>query len=459
MKLIKSILTLVIFGLSLCSIKAQENQIIDEVIAVVGNTPILRSELDILISQLDPELEVTQQIRCQLLQKLLIDKMLIHQAEIDSLPLNDDEVNDRIDNNIRFFERQMNSRVNVEKYLGMSVAEYKSQIFPKVKSQMLLERMEQRIKSEIKITPKEVRDYYNQLPVDSLPFMSSEVEVGQIVMNPIHSKEAKEIALEQITELRSRIIEGESFSRLSSIYSDDPGSKIQGGLLPEFGRGDMVPEFERTSYKIKKDSISEVIETKYGYHILKLIDKRGDKVIVRHILIRPKLIESDMELTRQKMDTLLLKLQSGTIKFCAAVKEYSQDEETKPNCGFFTDPNIGSQRIPFDYLDKSMASAIGMMKSGTYSEPLIGYAQDGSPYYRIFYLASESKPHVANLDQDWQRIQSMALDSKKEDQLDIWAEKKRKETYIYISEWCSGWCVDGFVLQQPCFIGGRARFS
>lgn len=433
MKLIKSILTLVIFGLSLCSIKAQENQIIDEVIAVVGNTPILRSELDILISQLDPELEVTQQIRCQLLQKLLIDKMLIHQAEIDSLPLNDDEVNDRIDNNIRFFERQMNSRLNVEKYLGMSVAEYKSQIFPKVKSQMLLERMEQRIKSEIKITPKEVRDYYNQLPVDSLPFMSSEVEVGQIVMNPIHSKEAKEIALEQITELRSRIIEGESFSRLSSIYSDDPGSKIQGGLLPEFGRGDMVPEFERTSYKIKKDSISEVIETKYGYHILKLIDKRGDKVIVRHILIRPKLIESDMELTRQKMDTLLLKLQSGTIKFCAAVKEYSQDEETKPNCGFFTDPNIGSQRIPFDYLDKSMASAIGMMKPGTYSEPLIGYAQDGSPYYRIFYLASESKPHVANLDQDWQRIQSMALDSKKEDQLDIWAEKKRKETYIYIS--------------------------
>lgn len=433
MKLIKGILTLVIFGLSLCSIKAQENQIIDEVIAVVGNTPILRSELDILISQLDPELEVTQQIRCQLLQKLLIDKMLIHQAEIDSLPLNDDEVNDRIDNNIRFFERQMNSRVNVEKYLGMSVAEYKSQISPKVKSQMLLERMEQRIKSEIKITPKEVRDYYNQLPVDSLPFMSSEVEVGQIVMNPIHSKEAKEIALEQITELRSRIIEGESFSRLSSIYSDDPGSKIQGGLLPEFGRGDMVPEFERTSYKIKKDSISEVIETKYGYHILKLIDKRGDKVIVRHILIRPKLIESDMELTRQKMDTLLLKLQSGTIKFCAAVKEYSQDEETKPNCGFFTDPNIGSQRIPFDYLDKSMASAIGMMKPGTYSEPLIGYAQDGSPYYRIFYLASESKPHVANLDQDWQRIQSMALDSKKEDQLDIWAEKKRKETYIYIS--------------------------
>ena len=206
MKLIKSILTIAIFGLSLCSLKAQQNQVIDEVIAVVGNTPILRSELDILISQLDPELEVTKEIRCQLLQKLLIDKMLVHQAEIDSLPLSDDEINDRIDNNIRFFERQMNSRLNVEKYLGMTVAEYKSQIFPKVKSQMLLERMEQRIKSEIKITPKEVRDYYNKLPVDSLPFMSSEVEVAQLVLNPSNSKEAKDIALEQALADQAAII-------------------------------------------------------------------------------------------------------------------------------------------------------------------------------------------------------------------------------------------------------------
>lgn len=412
---------------------AQPTQIIDEVIAVVGNTPVLRSELDILISQLDPEVVVTDKIKCELLQKLLIDKMLIHQAEIDSLPLGDDEVNDRIDNNIRFFERQMNSRANVEKYLGMSVGEYKKQIFPKVKAQMLLERMEQRIKSEIKITPKEVRDYYNKLPSDSLPYMSSEVEVGQIVLNPAYSKEAKEIALEQIAELKQRIVSGESFSRLASIYSDDPGSKSTGGLLPEFGRGDMVSEFERAAYLLKKDSISDIIETRYGYHILKLVDKRGDKVIVRHILIRPKLIDTDMELAKARLDTILNKLRSGKISFCNAVKQYSEDEETKPNCGFFTDPNIGSQRIPFDYLDKTMASAISSLKPGTYSEPQLGYAQDGTPYYRIFYLQAESKPHVANLDQDWQRIQAMALDKKKEKELEIWAEKKRRETYIFIS--------------------------
>lgn len=413
--------------------KAQ-NKVIDEVIAVVGNTPILRSELDVLVSQIDPEITVTEEIRCELLKKLVIDKLLIHQAEIDSIAITEDEVNDRIDNNIRFFERQMNNRANIEKYLGMSVAEYKKQIYPKVRAQMLRDRMQQKVQSEIKITPKEVRDYYNKIPVDSLPYMSSEVEVAQIVIKPTYSVEAKEIAQEQLIELRKRIVLfSESFSKLASIYSDDPGSKANGGLLPEFGRGEMVPEFERAAFMLKKDSVSDIIETKYGYHIIKLIDKRGEKVIVKHILIRPKLIEDDMEIAKHKLDTILMQLRKGSITLCNAVKEYSEDEETKPNCGFFTDPNIGSQRIPFDYLDKDVASAVGLIKPGQYSEPSLGYGPDGTPFYRIFYLKLESKPHVANLDQDWQRIQNMALESKKEKEIDKWADQKKKVTYIYIS--------------------------
>ena len=429
---IKPYIMLLLLALIGMQSQAQNKLIIDEVIAVVGNTPVLRSELDILISQLDPEIQVTNSVKCQLLQKLLIDKMLIHQAEIDSIPVADNDVNDRIDNNIRFFERQMNSKANVEKYLGMSIEAYKKQIFPKVKNQMLLERMEQNIKSNIKITPKEVRDYYHSMPEDSLPFMSSEVEIGQIVINPKYSKEAKEIAYEQVLELRDRILSGESFSRLAGIYSEDPGSKVQGGLLPEFGRSEMVPEFERAAYMLKKDSVSEVIETKYGFHILKLVDKRGEKVMVRHILIRPKLIDADYDLAKNKIDSIVTVLTEKKMTFCEAVKLYSEDEETKMNCGFFTDPNIGSQRIPFDYLDKAMAATVSNMKVGTYSEPQTGYAQDGSPYFRVLYLQSETKPHVANLEQDWQRIQAMALDEKKSKQLDIWSENKRKETFISI---------------------------
>ena len=430
------LLILVLAGSSGLFAQGSGGQVIDEVIAVVGNTPILRSELDVRISELDPEMVVTDEVKCDLLQQILIEKMLVHQAEIDSLPISDEEVNDQIDNLIRLYERQLKSKANIEKYLGMTVEEYKKSIFASRKAHILLVKMKDKIEADVKITPKEVRDFYQSIPVDSLPYISSEVEVAQIVIKPLYSVEAKEIALEQIVSLRERIINsGESFSRLAGLYSDDPGSRMQGGMLPEFGRGDMLPEFERAAFKLKQDSISDVIETKFGYHIIKLIDKRGEKLIVRHILIRPKLIDTDMEQAKAKMDTLLMKLRGNKISFCDAVKKYSEDEETKPNCGFFIDPNIGSQRISYDYLDKSMSVVISSLKAGEFSEPQVGYSPDGTPYYYIIYLKVETKPHVANLEQDWQRIQVMALSDKKEKELDKWAEKKRKETYIYISSY------------------------
>ncbi|NQW43423.1 MAG: peptidylprolyl isomerase [Bacteroidetes bacterium] len=416
-------------------VKAQPptKQVIDEVIAVVGNTPILRSELDIIISQMDPDILVTEEIKCQLFKRLLTDKMLLHQAELDSLPVTDQEVDDKMDNNLRFFERQMNSRSELEKYLGMSIAEYKKQLRSRVKNQMLVERMEQKIQGNVKVTPKEVRAYFQKIPTDSLPFISSEVEVGQIVIKPIYSKEARELAKEQLGILRDRIMAGESFNRLAGLYSEDPGSKKTGGLLPEFGRNDMVPEFERTAFTMKKDSISEIIETKYGYHILRLIDKRGQRVIVRHILIRPRIIDTDMEIAKFKLDSIADLLNTKKISFCDAVKYYSEDEETKPNCGFFTDPNLGTQKIPYDYLDKEMSAEVNKLKPGQYSAPAIAFAPDGSEYYRLFYLKSESKPHTANLENDWQRIQSLALEDKRKSSLDIWAGEERKNVYFYIS--------------------------
>lgn len=432
--LLKKIIFVLCLSLSSNILFSQNKLIIDEVIAVVGNTPVLRSELDLLLSQLDPDVEITDQIKCDVFKELIIDKMLIHQAEIDSLPITDEEVNDKMDNNLRFFERQMNNRASLEKYLGMSIAEYKKQLFSKVKSQMLLEKMEQKIQSEIKITPNEVKTYYSKLPKDSIPFISSEVEVAQIVIKPTYSAEAKEIALEQMESLRKRLLKGESFARLATLYSEDPGSKKSGGLLPEFGRNDMVPEFERTAFTLKKDSLSEIFETRYGYHIVKLIDKRGERVNVRHILIRPKLIEDDLDKAKFKLDSILVLLRKDSLNLCKAVKIYSEDDETKPNCGYFTDPNIGTQKIPYDYLDKDMAAVIGKMKAGTYSEPVIGYAQDGSQFYRIYYLKSETKPHVANLEQDWQRIQALALEEKRKKELENWSTINRKNIYIYISK-------------------------
>ena len=431
-KYIALLINLVFWGQQIQA-QSKEPKVIDEVIAVVGNTPVLRSELDVLISQIDPDIPVTDDLRCSIFRRLLTDKMLIHQAGVDSLPITETEVEDKMDNNLRFFERQMNSRANLERYLGMSIAEYKSQMRPKVRAQMLVEKMEYQIQSNVKITPKEVRDFYKKIPVDSLPFISAEVEVAQIAIKPIFSPESKEIAKEQIELLRERILKGENFGKLASLYSKDPGSKGTGGLLPEFGRNDMVPEFERAAFKTKKDSVSNIIETRYGYHIIKVVDKRGERLIVRHILISPLIVENDLELVRNKIDTILGWLRKDSISLCKAVKDYSQDDETKSNCGFFTDPNLGTQRIPYDYLEKDMAAAVGQLKIGQYSEPILGFAPDGSTYYRILFLKSETKPHVANLEDDWQRIQAMALEAKKKTELDKWAVTKRKDMYISIS--------------------------
>lgn len=428
-----ALLILLIHSASKLNAQTKEPMVIDEVIAVVGNTPVLRSELDVLISQIDPDITVTDELRCSIFRRLLTDKMLIHQAGVDSLPINDQEVEDKMDNNLRFFERQMNSRANLEKYLGMSIGEYKQQMRPKVKAQMLIEKMELKIQSNVKITPKEVRDYYKKIPVDSLPFISAEVEVAQVAIKPVFSAESKEIAREQIELLRARIMKGESFAKLATLYSKDPGSKQNGGLLPEFGRNDMVPEFERAAFKTKKDSISEIIETKFGYHILKIVDKRGERMIVRHILISPLIVEQDLELVKNKLDTILVWLRKDSISLCKAVKNYSQDDETKSNCGFFTDPNLGTQKIPYDYLDKEMSATISQLKPGEYSEPTVGYAPDGTRYYRILFLKSETKPHVANLEEDWQRIQAMALENKKKTELEKWSVTKRKDMYISIS--------------------------
>ncbi len=428
----RKIIIVLCFLLSFITIKAQEKFIIDEVVAVVGNTPILRSELDILISQIDPDIDLTDKLQCETFKNLVLKKMMVHQAELDSLPINDDDVTEKMDNNLRYFERQLNSRANLEKYLGMTVDEYKRVMFDKVKNQMLAEKMQQKIQSEIKITPQEVKDFYAKLPKDSIPFISSEVEIAQIVLKPKPSQESIDITREQMQNLRDRLINGESFARLAGLYSEDPGSKKNGGLLPEFGRGEMVPEFERMAFTLKKDSISEVFESKFGFHIMKLIDKRGERVSVRHILIRPIIVQEDLDIVKQRLDSIV-KLIKKDSNFCSIVKTFSEDDETKQTCGYFTDPNIGTQKIPYEYLEKDMVAYISNLKPGEFSTPHLAYSYDGTPYYRILYLKSETKPHVANLDQDWQRIQNMALDKKREQELEIWALKNKKTMYIYLS--------------------------
>jgi peptidyl-prolyl cis-trans isomerase SurA len=267
-----------------------------------------------------------------------------------------------------------------------------------------------------------------------LPFYSAEVEVAQLVIEPKVSKEAKQLAYEKITELRERIINGDNFNSLATLYSDD-GSAAKGGELGFFTRGQMVPEFEAAAFKLKPDTISKVIETKYGYHILKLIDRKGDNINVRHILVRPKIFKSDVAAARERMDSIIWQVKIDSISFEKAVKRFSDDNFTKGNGGFITAEQTGSTKIAIDELDKEIYYKLEGLKPGDMTEPeLITLpGPDRQQVWRVFYLKSESKPHRANLRDDYQKFQAMAMQRKQQRAMETFMNKTKKDLYIQVN--------------------------
>ena len=420
---------------------AMPPQFADGVVAIVGNKVILYSEFETEKMQLSRGVALpdSQKQFCFLLERLIIEKLMLSQAEIDSLPLEDDRVEAEIENRLRYFQRQAGSISDLEKYLGKSIGEYKAEIRPMMRNQMLSKEMERTITANIKITPKEVSQYYEKIPQDSLPIIPAEVEVAQLLVEPPISEEAKEFAKSQLESLRKRILKGESFEKLARAYSMD-GTKSNGGVLPEFGRGEMVPQFERVAYKLKSDSISQVFETGFGFHIVKLIKRKGERVIAAHILIRPENTSEDFAKAMSKIDSAYQLMELSTDNWCNAVKKYSstfpnlgQDYGNRANCGFFTDEMTGLQKLTFEQLPSDVKKELDKLKPGEFTRPTITFTPDGRQVYRMLYLKSFTAPHVANLVQDYSRIQMEADMDKKQKAIDSWVDKYRKKTYIRIN--------------------------
>jgi peptidyl-prolyl cis-trans isomerase SurA len=376
---------------------------------------------------------------CFLLEQLIVQKLMLSQAEIDSLPMEEDRVEAEIENRLRFYQRQAGSISDLEKYLGKSIGEYKAEIRPLMREQMLAKEMQRVITANIKITPKEVSQFYEKIPQDSLPIIPAEVEVAQLLVEPPISDEAKEFAKSQLEALRRRILKGESFEKLARAYSMD-GTKNNGGVLPEFGRGEMVPQFERVAYKLKPDSISQVFETGFGFHIVKLIKRKGERVIAAHILIRPENTSDDFSKAMSRIDSAYQLMELSADNWCTAVKRYSsafpnlgQDYGNRSNCGFFADEMTGLQKLTFDQLPSDIKKELDKLKPGEFTRPTITFTPDGRQVYRMLYLKSFTPPHVANLVQDYSRIQMEADADKKQKAIDAWVDKYRKKTYIRIN--------------------------
>lgn len=415
---------------------AQRGKVLEEVVAVVGENIILKTDLETEYLQAKQSMDFYDgDLKCEVLNQLIIQKLYLHKGKLDSTEISPERVEAEVDRRVKFYASQIGGERQLERYLGKSIEEYKELMRPKINEQMITQEVQQGLMAGVKVSPTEVRRFFEKMPEDSIPVLETEVEVAQIVMSPKASQVAKDYALETIKEIRNEILAGKyTFEFAARLKSDDKGTAVNGGELGYFTRGQMVGEFERVAFKLKKDSISEIVETDFGFHIIQLIDRKGEKLNARHILIKPLILDSDFKDVKDKMDELIVNLRKDSASFCKLASENSEDMYTKDNCGFFSDPTTGAQQVPLSSLDPQVIRKVNTMQIGEFSEPEIFQKYDGSKAYRFFYLKSIKPEHRANLKEDYQKIQKMALSEKQDQEVDKWVDEFKLGVYISIDE-------------------------
>ncbi len=413
-----------------------ERLLIDKVVATVGGEVILLSEVQEQIAyarQQNPKLDANY--GCIVLQNLLVQKLLVHQAKIDSIVVKDEEVENQLDARIERLRSYFNQDDKaIEAYYGQTVAQIKDQMRNDMRNQLLAERMQQEITRKVTVTPAEVQAFFAEIPPDSLPFFNAEVEIRELVYKPPVNAEEKARARARAEELRRRIVDGgESFAELAQKYSDDLGSAAQGGDLGWQKRGTFVPDFEAAVYKLEPGQISPVIETEFGFHVIQLIERRGNLVHARHILIKPEITERDLEQAVAKLDSVRALLLEKKLTFSEAVKQYG-DKNTASynNDGRVANPRTGNTFFEIGDLDTNIFFAIDEMEVGDISRPIPFRAPDGSRYYRLVLLESRSKPHRADLRRDYNKIQAAALEKRKGEYLEEWMLNRLRRTHFSI---------------------------
>jgi peptidyl-prolyl cis-trans isomerase SurA len=420
---------------ALTSAHAQENAgfVVDEIIAKVDNHIVLKSDLDKYYQDyLTNGGSPSQQTKCELLAVLIRNKLMMAKAEIDSVLVLDIEVDQNTQRRMDMILAQSGRTPDeLETIYGKPLEQIKLELRDQVREQLIVNKMEGTITEGIAVTPAEVKRFFNKFPKDSLPYFSASVEVAQIVRVAKVSAKQKEITRNQLLDLRSRIMAGEDFTTLAKKYSDDPGVVSNGGDYGWTGRGKMVPEFEAMGFKLKPGEISMPFESDFGFHILQLVERRGNEYHPRHILISPKPSEQDLADAKRYLDSLRTRIINDSITFEKAAKEYSDDVETKGSGGYFTDQE-NNKKIAVEDLDPVVFFKVDSMKVGDISRPMVYRTNDNKDAVRIVYYKSRIAPHVASVEEDYNRIQAAALNEKRNKILEKWFTKAQKDVFINI---------------------------
>lgn len=423
----------IVIYVSISPLFSQDTVVLDRVVAVVGNGIIKQSDLDKMYFQMRSQgFSAGNDLRCVVYEDLLFQKLLLDQAKIDSVSVTEEQVEEQINQRLKQFVAQIGSERKLEQYYGKKMFELREMFRPIIHDQLVTQQMQQKLVSDLEVTPSDVRTFYKKQDKDSLPMINMQYEIAQIVVEPKMLNSEKRKLRETLEGYRKRILAGESFNALAVVYSNDPASAGNGGELGFMSRAELVPEFAEAAFRLKPGEISRVVETEFGFHIIQMIEMRGDKANLKHILLTPKFSPAAWKKSELKADSVYSMVLADSLDFGVLAFKYSDDKNTKNNKGLYVNPYTGSSKFDAKQADPAIFYKVQKMKVGDVTKPMKVKNEKGKDVYKIIKLISKTDPHRANMKDDYQMIKEMALSDKKIKTLDEWSDKKKESTFIKI---------------------------
>ena len=416
---------------------AQERLLVDEVVATVGDDAILWSDIEYQYQQamIDGSANYSGDMRAHIFEQILIQKLMVQQARIDSIEVSESDVVSQVDQRMNYFIQQVGGQNKLEEYFGKPFMQIKRDQIEMYRTQMIAQRMQREITKDIKITPSEIRAYFSQLPQDSIPFIPAQYEIMQIVLYPeIEQKEIDRVK-NKLRDYQKQIAEGRDFATLAVLYSEDPGSAARGGDLGWYSKSGFVPEFSAVAFNLQeKGKVSKIVETEFGFHIIQLIERRGDRINCRHILLKPKVSAESRKKAMNFLDTISSLIDKEKLTFQEAALRFSMDKDTRSNGGLMINKNDGSTKFQLSEIPAEIAQALKNLKAGEFSKPFSMIdEQKGKETYRIVLLKKRHDPHRANMKEDYYKLQNLMEERKRKNAVDEWIIKRQKEIYINIA--------------------------
>ena len=427
-------LIITVFGATAQTTNQNDTIILDRILAVVGGHPILQSDVEqALLTKQAQGIRIMGDEKCSVLEDLMASKLFLDQAELDSIEKTDREVEIALERKLDAFVQMAGSEEAIEKQFNKSMPEIKKDFFEDMKEQLQTEEIQATLTADVKITPSEVQKFFRDIPKEEIPRIPEQLEIRQIVLQPIITEEEKQRVIARLNDYREQILAGKSMATLAILHSDDPESRSRGGELGYVNRTDLVPEFTAAAFNLRGDEVSRVVKTDYGYHLIQVIDRKGSTINARHILLRPKVSEDEKNKARRLLDSLANDIRKGDIEFSEAATRFSADEQTKANGGLMVNMNTGSTKFEPRELDPVMLEQANKLKVGEVSEPFESTDDNMNTVYKIIMLESKQMAHQADIKTDYQQIQNWALSNKRNEALNEWISKKLKSTYVKIN--------------------------